>query len=493
MSTFLDKYSLLFLTSTNCDTFLLKCHFSCVIIVLKCHLKGGSTMLFRKIEGLIESHLKSNSPKILLIDGARQVGKTYIIRHAANKLFENVIEINMVEDSMGDRLFAETKTVEDFYLQVSMLAGAKMKQRNNTLIFIDEIQAYPHLLTLLKFLSQDNKFTYVASGSLLGVTLADTPSIPMGSIRKVRMYPLDFEEFLYANGMNEVVVNAMRKKFERLEALDEPMHNKIMDLFRKYLLVGGLPDAVNVYLAQKNIQAVREVQREIHDYYAADASKYDDEKKLMIRRVYDLIPSNMENKKKRVIAQKIENKRGKSFNDYVDEFEYLVSAGIALKVQAISNPTFPLIESAGKNLLKLYLNDVGILTGILYGNNIRAVLGDEKSINLGSVYETVVASELIAHGYSLFYYDNRSKGEVDYLIDDYASLSTVPIEVKSGKDYTVHSALNTFTQNEDYHIQKAFVVSNERQITTKGKITYIPIYYIMFFSPDSGQNMDLRF
>lgn len=450
-------------------------------------------MLYRKIEVLIENHLKSNSPKILLIDGARQVGKTYIIRHAANKLFENVIEINMVEDSLGDRLFAETKTVEDFYLQVSMLAGAKMKQRNNTLIFIDEIQAYPHLLTLLKFLSQDNKFTYVASGSLLGVTLADTPSIPMGSIRKVRMYPLDFEEFLYANGMNEVVVNAMRKKFERLEALDEPMHNKIMDLFRKYLLVGGLPDAVNVYLAQKNIQAVREVQREIHDYYAADASKYDDEKKLMIRRVYDLIPSNMENKKKRVIAQKIENKRGKSFNDYSNEFEYLVSAGIALKVQAISNPTFPLIESAGKNLLKLYLNDVGILTGILYGNNIRAVLGDEKSINLGSVYETVVASELIAHGYSLFYYDNRSKGEVDYLIDDYASLSTVPIEVKSGKDYTVHSALNTFTQNEDYHIQKAFVVSNERQITTKGKITYIPIYYIMFFSPDSGQNTDLQF
>lgn len=450
-------------------------------------------MLFRKIESLIEAHLRSDSPKILLIDGARQVGKTYIINHVANRIFKNVIEINMVADSLGDRLFSEVNTVEDFYLQVSMLAGSKMKQRENTLIFIDEIQAYPHLLTLLKFLSKDNKFTYIASGSLLGVTLADTPSIPMGSIRKVRMYPLDFEEFLYANGMNEIVVNAMRKKFERLEPLDEPMHKKIMDLFRKYLLVGGLPDAVNVYLEQKNIQAVREVQREIHSYYAADASKYDEEKKLMIRRVYDLIPSNMENKKKRVIAQKIENKRGKTFNDYLDEFEYLISAGIALKVQAISNPSFPLIESAGKNLLKLYLSDVGILTGILYGNNIRAVLGDERSINLGSVYETVVASELIAHGFSLFYYDNRSKGEVDYLIDDYASLSTVPIEVKSGKDYTVHSALNTFTQNEDYHIQKAFVVSNEREVTTKGKITYLPIYYIMFFSPDAGQNMDLHF
>lgn len=443
-------------------------------------------MLYRKIEKVIEAHLTSDSKKILLIDGARQVGKTYIIRHVGKKLFENFIEINMVEDSLGARLFANTNSIEDFYLQVSMLAGDRMKKKENTLIFIDEIQAYPHLLTLLKFLSQDNRFTYIASGSLLGITLSQTTSIPMGSIRKVRMFPLDFEEFLYANGMNELVITSMRKKFERLEALDEAMHNKMMDMFRKFLLVGGLPDAVNSYLEEKNIQSVREIQKEIHDYYATDASKYDEANKLKIRRVYDLIPSNMENKKKRVVAQSIENKKGKTFNDYCDEFEYLISAGIALNVQAISNPVFPLIESTGKNLLKLYLNDVGILTGILYGNNIRAVLDDERSINLGSVYETVVASELIAHGHKLFYYDNRNKGEVDYLIDDYDSLSAVPIEVKSGKDYTVHSALNTFVSNEDYHIKKAFVVSNERTVTQNGKITYIPIYYIMFFNAESG-------
>jgi len=443
-------------------------------------------MLYRKIEKVIEAHLTSDSKKILLIDGARQVGKTYIIRHVGKKLFENFIEINMVEDSLGARLFANTNTIEDFYLQVSMLFGGKMKEKDSTLIFIDEIQAYPHLLTILKFLSQDNRFTYIASGSLLGVTLSQTTSIPMGSIRKVRMFPLDFEEFLYANGMNELVITSMQKKFEHLEALDEAMHNKMMDMFRKFLLVGGLPDAVNSYLEEKNIQSVREIQKEIHDYYAADASKYDEENKLKIRKVYDLIPSNMENKKKRVVAQKIEDKKGKTFNDYCDEFEYLISAGIALNVQAISNPAFPLIESTGKNLLKLYLNDVGILTGILYGNNIRAVLDDERSINLGSVYETVVASELIAHGHKLFYYDNRNKGEVDYLIDDYDSLSAVPIEVKSGKDYTVHSALNTFVSNEDYHIKKAFVVSNERTVTQNGKITYIPIYYIMFFNAESG-------
>ena len=437
-------------------------------------------MLYRKIASVIEEHLRSDSDRILLVDGARQVGKTYIIRYLGKKLFPNFIELNMVEDSIGDQLFLNTKTVEDFYLQVSMLAGDKMGKKEDTLIFLDEIQAYPHLLTLLKFLRQDNRYTYIASGSLLGVTLSETTSIPMGSIRKIRMFPLDFEEFLYANGMNETVLQALRQKFENLETLEESMHNKMMDLFRKYLLAGGMPDAVNAYVQEKNIFMVREIQREIHDYYAADASKYDEERRLKIRRIYDLIPSNLENKKKRVVAQRIENKKGKTFADYEDEFEYLISAGIALAVQAISTPVFPLIESSGKNLLKLYLNDVGILSAILYGTNIRAILDDVKSINLGSVYESVVASELAAHGHRLFYYDNRSRGEVDYLIDDYDSLSVVPIEVKSGKDYTVYSALNTFVKNEDYHITKAYVLSNTREIKTKGKIIYIPIYFVMF-------------
>lgn len=438
-------------------------------------------MLYRKISRLIADHLRTQDPRILLVDGARQVGKTYIIRYVGKELFENFIEVNMVEDSLGERLFAQTRSVEDFYLQLSMLHGDKMKEKQNTLVFLDEIQEYPQLLTLLKFLAQDGRFTYIASGSLLGVTLAQTTSIPMGSIRKVRMYPLDLEEFLLANGLNETAIAALRTKFQARQALDEAMHNKMMDLFRKYLLVGGLPDAVNAFLETRNIQRVREVQREIHDYYAADASKYDAGRKLKIRRIYDLIPSNMENKKKRVVAQQIENNRGKTFGDYQDEFEYLISAGIALNVQAVSNPHFPLAETEGKNLLKLYLNDVGILSALLYGNNIRAILEDVRSINLGSVYETVVASELEAHGYKLFYYDNRTKGEVDYLIDDYNSLSVVPIEVKSGKDYTVHSALNHFVSNAEYHIQTAFVLSNAREIMAKGRITYLPIYDIMFF------------
>lgn len=437
-------------------------------------------MLYRKIEKVIEKHLKSRKNKVLLIDGARQVGKTYIIRHLGKKLFKNFIEINMLEDAIGARLFADSKTVDDFYFQISMLAGNKMKDRDNTLIFIDEIQSYPYLLTMLKFLVQDNRFTFIASGSLLGVTLSETTSIPMGSISKIRMFPLDFEEFLYASGMNAFTIASLREKFKNLEALDEGGHNKMMDMFRKFLLVGGMPEAVNVYLESQNIQRVREVQKEIHEYYAIDASKYGAEKKLKIRRLYDMIPSNMENKKKRMVIKNIENKKGKTFQDYEDEFEYLINAGIALSVNAVSNPKFPLIETVGKNLLKLYLNDVGILTGILYGYNIRPVLDDSKSINLGSVYETAVATELAAHGHRMFYYDNRNKGEVDYLIDDLEQLSVLPIEVKSGKDYTIHRALNKLMNISDYGIRRAVVLSNNREVKVKNGVLYLPIYFIMF-------------
>jgi uncharacterized protein len=428
-------------------------------------------MLFRKIQDVIETYLKSGSNKVLIIDGARQIGKTFIIRHVRKALFPNYIEVNMLKDAIGERLFEHVKSVDDFYLRLSTLAGNKMKEKKDTLVFIDEIQAYPQLLTLLKFLKDDDKYTYIASGSLLGVTLAKTTSIPMGSIEVKHMYPLDFEEFLLANGFGTTTINVLREKFNKEVSLDEPLHNKMMDVLKKYLLVGGLPDAVNSFLKDNNIVKVRNIQQEIHGYYAMDASKYDSEKKLKIRRVFEMVPSNLENKKKRIVVKEIENKKGKRYSDYQDEFDYLISAGITLDVKAISH----------KNMLKLYLNDVGILTGLLYRNNITAVLDDVRSINLGTVYESVVAQELKAHGFNLYYYDNKANGEVDFLIDDYDTLSVVPIEVKSGKNYSEHSALNHFLETKAYNVQKAYVLSNERVISHKGKITYIPIYAMMFF------------
>ena len=441
-------------------------------------------MLYRKITSYIEDYLRSDSDKILILEGARQIGKSFSIREVGTRLYSNYVEINFVEDDEGEQLFKNIHKKEDFYLTLSMVAGDKLSHRNDTLIFLDEIQHYPQYLTMLKFLREDNRFRYIASGSLLGITLQDTTSIPVGSITVKEMFQLDFEEFLIANGVGADAIASLRHSYNNRQSLSEEYHNYVLDLFKRYLLVGGLPDAVNTYLNTHNIVKVREVQDDIRSLYGSDASKYEKEhsKKLLIRRIYEMIPSQMENKKKRVVAQDIRGKKGDRFDQYKEEFEYLISSGISLSVHAISNPHFPLSESLQKNLLKLYLNDVGLLTGLLYRNNIRPVLDDVCSINLGSVYE------IRAHGHKLFYYDNRKQGEVDYLVDDHLSMAPHPIEVKSGKDYTIHSALNNLMKNPDYHILSSTVISNEREVHQDGNITYMPVYFVMFMENDTPQN-----
>lgn len=438
-------------------------------------------MLYRKFTTELEDFLLHEPNKILLVNGARQIGKSYLIRYVGKKLFKHYVEINLKADQESNRIFADVHSKEDFYLQLGAIAGNDLGEKDDTLVFLDEIQSYPHLMTMLKFLNEDGKYRYIASGSQLGVALSQTPSVPIGSIAIKQMFPLDFEEFLWAMGCGKEAVEAMKLRFSANESLNDSMHNYMLQQFKIYLLVGGMPDAINKFLENRNIAQVRAIQQDILTLYKIDASQYDEEKKLVIRKIYDMIPSNMENKKKRIIVKNIEGtKAHKQFSDYANEFEYLTNSGVALSVQAISNPAFPLIESESKNLLKLYLNDVGLLTSILYGNNINAVLRDERSVNLGAVYESVIAQELHAHGYTLHYYDNKQKGEVDYLIDDYKSLSVLPLEIKSGKDYTVHSALDKFLATPEYHIHQAIVLSNEQQVYVKDGITYLPIYYCMF-------------
>ena len=437
-------------------------------------------MLNRKIQQTLNEYFNSNRDKILIIDGARQIGKSYIIRHEGRANFPNFIEVNMIDDRDGARVFADVKGTEDFYVRLSAVAGRRLGTKDNTLVFLDEIQAYPSMLTLLKFLCDEGRFTYVASGSLLGVTMHKTLSIPGGRIQVEHMYPLDFEEFLWANGVGKEVIDSMRKMFKNKESFNDGLHRRMLELFKTYLLVGGLPQAVNAYLDSQNIYRVRKIHEEIFSLYKEDASQYSMQEKLQIRRIYDLIPSYMENRKKRLHFNDVEEKRGKAARDYADDIEYLISAGVALEVRAIANPTFPLVSSAKKNLLKLYLNDVGLLTYVLFKNNVTAIKDDQLSINLGSVYETVVATELMAHGHTLFYYDNKQKGEVDFLIDDYDNLTVLPIEVKSGKDYSIHRALDRFMANPDYRVQSALVLSNEGESRTENATIYLPIYFIMF-------------
>lgn len=437
-------------------------------------------MLERKYTQRLEQFLREETNKILLVNGARQVGKSYLIRFVGKKLFKHFVEINLKEDKEGEQVFADVHTPNDLYIRLSNYYSTPLGDKSDTLIFLDEIQSYPHLLTMLKFLNQESRYRFIASGSQLGIALSQTPSVPLGSVTIDHMCPLDFEEFLWATGVGKEWIENVHDKFVRRETLDENLHNILLKRFQYYLLIGGMPEAVNRYLDDRNMVRVRETHRDIHNLYRIDASQYDEEHKLMIRRIYDLIPSNLENKKKRIVYKDIENKTGKRFSDYADEFEYLTNSGIALEVSAISNPRFPLAESEQKRLVKLYLNDVGLLTNLLFELNVNAVLQDIRSINLGTVYESVVAQELAAHGFKLHYFDNKQKGEVDFLIDDYNRLKVLPIEVKSGKDYTQHSALTKFLDTPDYGIDQAIVFSNERTISKNGGITYLPIYFCMF-------------
>ena len=446
-------------------------------------------MLERKFTPFLEDFLTNEPNKILLVNGARQIGKSYLVRYVGKRLFKHFVEINLKEDKEGDQVFAAVKTTGDLYMRLGNYYSKPLGNKSNTLVFLDEIQSYPHLMTMLKFLNQEGKYRFIASGSQLGVALAQTPSVPIGSIEVQQMYPLDFEEFLWATGVSKEWVARIRQSFEREESLDESTHELLLKRFQYYLLIGGLPEAVNRYLADRNMVRVRAVHKSIHELYRIDASQYDEEHKLIIRRIYDMIPSNLENKKKRVVYNKIEDKTGKHFADYADEFEYLTNSGVALEVLAISNPKFPLAEAEQKKLIKLYLNDVGLLTHLLYGVNVNAVLQDIRSINLGTVYESAVAQELAAHGFKLHYYDNKQKGEVDFLVDDYGRLQVLPLEVKSGKDYTEHSALTKFLETPEYGIDRAIVFSNERQVFKKKGSTYMPVYYCMFLenhAPDDA-------
>ena len=437
-------------------------------------------MFERKIESELYKYYEAkDNTKILIVYGARQIGKSYIIRETAKTSFKHYAEIDLKDDFETEKRFANIKTTKDFYLLVgSMFAG--LNNSEDTIIFLDEIQYYPHLMTMLKPLYKENKYRYIVSGSLLGITLRHS-FIPMGSITEKRMFPMDFEEFLWANNYGKDVISYLKDCFSNLKPINESIHQITLRLFQDYLLSGGLPDAVIQYVNNRNVSEMRRVHSEIYGFYNDDCSKYDKEHKLKIKRIYNLLSSNMANKVKRIQFKKIEDKDDSNLEKYEDEFDYLFDSGISLPSRAVSNPVFPLTESRSKNLLKVYYNDVGILTNILYRNNIDAVLNKDKGINLGSVYETAAAMELIAHGHELYYFDSKKVGEVDFLINDYNNLRVLPVEIKSGNDQTNFRAIPKLVDpNGNYNIPLGFVFGNKNVVKKENNLVTLPIYLIMF-------------
>lgn len=434
-------------------------------------------MIKRKIDNYLEWFFE-NDRKALLITGARQIGKTYSIRHFAQEHFEAFVEINFIDNPSMINVFAQAKNSQDILLRLSMVASQKLV-KGKTLVFFDEVQVCPEIVTAIKFLVEEGSYRYVMSGSLLGVELKNLRSAPVGYMAVKDMYPLDLEEFADALGVNENVLGVLKKNFEEVTAVDEFIHEKMMEVFRLYLVVGGMPAAVEKYLTTNNLQEVMEEQQSIVRLYKQDIAKYDPDHKLYIEEIFDRIPAELDAKNKRFILKNL-NENIK-FSRYENSFLWLKDAGVALPVYNVETPALPLILFSTRNLFKLFLNDIGLLAS-LYADGIQIkILNNEPSINFGSVYENAVAQELHAHGFNLYYYNNKRQGELDFVVEQDGEV--LPLEVKSGKDYERHKALSNVMNSSTYNIPKAYVLCNDN-VKQVGKITYLPIYMLMFIKKE---------
>ena len=431
-------------------------------------------MIARKVETDLKLFFESEKKRALLITGARQVGKTFIIREFGRKMYQSFVEINFLENRMARELFENAKDSTDLLLRLSAVVDEPLIP-GETLIFLDEVQECKEIVTAIKFLVEEGSYRYILSGSLLGVDLKDIRSVPVGYMDIIEMYPLDFEEFMLANRVSPQIIDKLRDAFENRTEVDELIHEKVMDLFRLYLIVAVMPAAVMQYLKTNNIKEVVRIQQSILTLYKKDIARYDPENKLYLEDIFDLIPSELNSRNKRFILKNL-NENFK-FSRYSNSFLWLKDAGVAHPVYCADEPRVPLLLSRATNLFKLFLSDVGLLAA-MYMNDIQIkILKQEKDINFGSVYENVAAQELKAHGFDLYYFNSKRQGELDFLVEQRGEV--LPIEIKSGKDYMKHAALNNVLANESYNIPEAYVLHNGN-VSTSGKIVYYPIYMLMF-------------
>lgn len=435
-------------------------------------------MLKRKIDNHLITFFK-HSNKALLVTGARQTGKTFSIRQFGTNNFKRFVEINFINQPEAADTLKGAKNSKDILARLSILTNIPL-EKGKTLIFFDEVQEYPEIVTAIKFLVEEGSYRYIMSGSLLGVELNDLRSEPVGYMDVAEMFPLDLEEFFIALGVSEEIIFSLRESFESRKPVDDFVHKKLMELFRLYLIVGGMPSAVQKYVDTNNIRMVMNEQQAIIKLYKRDIAKYDRENKLYIEEIFDLIPPELNAKNKRFILKSLNEKI--KFSRHENSFLWLKDAGVALPTYNIEEPCVPLKLSRSRSLFKLFQSDIGLLTcQFADGIQLRIISGD-ININYGSLFENVVAQELHAHEFELYYFNSKKQGELDFVIEKGGRI--IPIEVKSGKDYQRHNALNNVLSNKDYNIESAIVLCNDN-VHTIGKIVYLPIYMVTFIESET--------
>ncbi|MDR1518204.1 MAG: AAA family ATPase [Dysgonamonadaceae bacterium] len=435
-------------------------------------------MLKRKIDNYLHDFYRRQK-NALLVTGARQTGKTYSIRRFGETHFASFIEINFIETPNAVDIFSNAKNTKDILLRISAITQ-KPLIKGETLIFFDEVQECPEIVTAIKFLVAEGSFRYILSGSLLGVEMQDIRSVPVGYMTVKEMFPLDLEEFVSAAGINDEIIAALRNAWQNRIPVDGFIHEKLIELFRLYLVVGGMPASVFNYLETNNLQEVLAIQQEIIRLYKMDIAKYDKKRKLYIEDIFNLIPPELNAKNKRFILKDLnENLK---FNRYENSFIWLKEAGVAMPVYNVEEPKTPLLLSRSRNLFKLFQNDVGLLASQYAGGIQLRIINGDKNINFGAIYENAVAQELHAHGFELFYYNNKKRGELDFLLEHDGKI--LPLEVKSGKDYEYHRALSNILDYADYELNNAIVFCNDN-LKVQGKILYAPIYMAMFLQKNT--------
>ena len=443
-------------------------------------------MLKRKIEKDIEKWLE-NSEKALLVYGVRQAGKTFIIRECLKRNECEYIEFNLINQPELVEILRDSTGIDDLILKLSLYSEKKIIP-GKTIFFFDEIQRYKEIVTKIKFLVEDKRYRYILSGSLLGVEIVNLKSAPVGYLQTLNMYPMDFEEFLQIFSVDETIINNLRNCFVTKTKVDEIIHNKIMEMFNIYMIIGGMPAAVERYRNTENIDEVMEEHRAIIEQYKLDFTQYEEEnRKLIITHIYELIPAELNEKNKRFMIADIN--KSLRYERISDSFVWLWKSGVALGVFNTTEPTIPLMLNEKSALFKLFISDVGLLTTI-YGKSCKLkIVNKESDINKGAVFENVVAQELHAHGYPLYYYNSKKLGEIDFIVEQ--SGKTLPIEVKSGKVYNKHSALNNLMNTKEYGIEEAFIFTNDN-VKINGKLNYLPMYMVMFLRDEPIEFADIR-
>ncbi len=431
-------------------------------------------MLKRKIEKDINEWI-SDDNRALLVYGVRQAGKTYIIRKCLNDREIDYVEFNLIREPEVKEILENSHDINDLIMKLSLYSDKKLTPKK-TIIFFDEIQRYKDIVTKIKFLVEDGRFRYILSGSLLGVELYNLRSAPVGYLRSLKLYPLDLEEFLQVFNISDKVVELLKRSFDEHLYVDETIHNRMMRIFDLYLIIGGMPAAIERYRETYDIDRVIDEHKNIIEQYKLDFTQYEKEdRKLMISDVYDLIPAELNSENKRFMITDI--KKDLRYNRVDDSFIWLYKAGVALPTFNVTEPKIPLLINKKRSLLKLFLSDVGLLTTI-YGKATKLkILNNDKDINKGSIYENIIAQEIYAHDLDPYYYQNKKYGEIDFVIEYDGRI--LPIEVKSGKDYKRHSALNNLLYKVDYGIEEAIVFTKDN-VKVDDKIVYLPIYMIMF-------------